>query len=215
MAKRKPEAELAAYRAACDAHCAEGCRLLGLMYASARGVDGDYEAAKQSYGNACELGDGDGCADLGDLALARAGSASDAARHYTLGCELKSGLACAKLAYLHQVGRGVALDPTKALELYEQGCSLGGSPGCSGAARMLELSPADEAHVKELDRRALELNTKGCDAGDAFHCSELGGAYRDGHGVAKDVKRALGLYQRACQSGVKQACEAMKAMGAR
>ena len=60
-AKRKAENELAGYRAACDAHCAEGCRLLGLMYAEARGVAGDYDAAKQNYGAACELGDGDGC----------------------------------------------------------------------------------------------------------------------------------------------------------
>jgi TPR repeat protein len=209
-AKQKPEAALAAYKAACDASCAEGCRLLGVMYAEGRGVAGNYDAAKQGYETACELGNGDGCADLGDFALERARNAKEAAHHYALGCELSSGLACAKLAYLYKIGRGAELDPSKALELYERGCSLGGSLGCSGAARMLELSPADEEHVKELDQRALELNTSRCDAGDARYCVLLGDAYLDGHGVAKDVKRALELYRRACESGSKHACEAMK-----
>lgn len=211
-AKLQPEAELAGYRAACDASCAEGCRLLGLMYTDHRGVAGNYDAAKQGYESACELGNGDGCADLGDLALERARNAKEAAHHYSLGCELKSGQACAKLAYLYKIGRGAELDPGKALELYEQGCSLGGSLGCSGAARMLELSPADAEHVKALDQRALELNTSRCDAGDSRHCLLLGNAYVDGHGVGRDVKHALELYRRACQTGVEDACEAMKAL---
>ena len=209
-AKPEPEAELAAYKAACDANCAEGCRLLGLMYAERRGVAGDYEAAKQGYESSCELGDGDGCAELGDLTLERAGNAKGAAHQYSLGCDLKSGVACAKLAYLYKIGRGAELDPTKALELYEHGCSLGGSLGCSGAARMLEQSPPDAEHVKALDKRALELNNSRCNAGDARHCHQLGDAYLDGHGVAKDVKRALELYRIACQSGDKHACEAAK-----
>jgi uncharacterized protein len=209
-AKQKPEAELAGYKAACDASCAEGCRLLGLMYADRRGVAGDYEAAKQGYESACELGDGDGCAELGDLTLERSRNAKEAAHQYSLGCDLKSGVACAKLAYLYKIGRGAELDPTKALDLYERGCTLGGNLGCSGAARMLELSPADDEHVKALDKRALELNTARCNAGDARHCLLLGDAYLDGHGVDKDVKRALELYRRACQSGDKRACEAAK-----
>jgi TPR repeat protein len=209
-AKLKPEAELAGYQAACDASCAEGCRLLGLMYAERRGVAGNYDAAKHGYEAACELGNGDGCADLGDLALDHARNAKEAAHHYSLGCDLKSGLACAKLAYLYKIGRGAELDPTKALELYELGCSLGGSLGCSGAARMLDLSPADEQHVKELDKRAFELNSSRCDAGDGAHCVLLGDAYLGGHGVDKDTKRALELYRGACDRGSKQACDAMK-----
>jgi TPR repeat protein len=177
------------------------------MYEERRGVEGNYDAAKRGYQTACELGDGDGCADLGDLTLERARNAKEAAHQYALGCELKSGQACAKLAYLHKVGRGTELDPEKALELYEQGCSLGGSLGCSGAARMLELSPADNEHVKALDKRAFELDTSGCNAGDATHCYRLGDAYLGGYGVEPDVKRALELYRVACGSGAKGACE--------
>ncbi|HEY3500067.1 MAG TPA: tetratricopeptide repeat protein [Polyangiaceae bacterium] len=209
-AKRKPEAELAGYKAACDANCSEGCRLLGLMYAEQRGVAGDYDAAKQGFQSACELGDGDGCADLGELTLERTRNAKEAAHHYSLGCELKSGRACAKLAYLHKIGRGAELDPTKALDLYERGCRLGASLGCSGAARMLDLSPSDDEHVKALDQRALELNTRHCNAADTRHCILLGDSYLEGHGVTKDVKRALELYRRACQMGDKNGCEASK-----
>lgn len=210
QAKRKPEAQVAGYKAACDANCSEGCRLLGTMYAERRGVEGDYDAAKRSYQTACELGDGDGCAELGELTLERTRNAKDAAHHYSLGCELKSGRACANLAYLHKIGRGAELDPTKALELYERGCTLGASLGCSGAARMLELSPADEKHVKALDQRAFELNTTRCDAADTRHCILLGDTYLEGHGVTKDVKRALELYRRACQMGDPKGCEASK-----
>src|SRR6185437_1503594 len=49
--------------------------------------------------------------------------------------------------------------------------------------------------------RAVPLLTKGCDLNGDSGCYELAALYRDGHGVAVDLRRARELFARACRAG--------------
>jgi TPR repeat protein len=53
---------------------------------------------------------------------------------------------------------------------------------------------------------AEESFTLWCGLGDAASCSMLGVMYEAGAGVARDPRRALALYQRACSAGNARAC---------
>jgi TPR repeat protein len=205
----------ALFERGCAAKIAHACVELGFMYRTGRGVAGDYEAAVKAYRSACDLNDGDGCAGIGDLARDRAGDNAAAAAAYAEGCDLGSGLACALLGDLYKIGRGVSLDPERALEFYERACEKDGCAGCASAARMLELSPADAPKVEAFEQKVLKLGTPRCDAGDAYHCSLLGDAYRDGRGIAKDPVRARKLYRTGCDGGIPRGCDGLKSLAPR
>jgi uncharacterized protein len=205
----------ALFEKGCAAKIAHACVELGFMYRTGRGVAGDYDAAVKAYRTACDLDDGDGCAGHGDLLRDRAGDHSGAAEQYAQGCDFGSGLACASLGDLYKIGRGVSLDPEKALEFYEKGCEKNGAAGCAGAARMLELSTADAPKVEAFQQKVLKLSTPRCDVGDAYHCSLLGDAYRDGRSVAKDSARARKLYRTGCDGGIARGCDGLKSLAPR
>lgn len=63
-----------------------------------------------------------------------------------------------------------------------------GSCSCGEAASLLP----------ESDQRRLALAAAGCDDGEAEGCYQLGRAYEEGRGVAKDEARARALYELAC-----------------
>jgi TPR repeat protein len=206
---------VALFERGCAAKITHACVELGFLYRTGRGVAGDYEAALKSYKTACDLEDGDGCAGLGDLARDRAGDYRAAAEQYAAGCDFGSGLACAALGDLYKIGRGVSLDPEKALEYYERGCSKDGSAGCAAAARMLELSTADAPKIETFEQKVLKLSGPRCEAGDAYHCSLLGDAYRDGRGVPKDPVRARRLSKIGCDGGIPRGCDGLKLLAPR
>ena len=57
------------------------------------------------------------------------------------------------------------------------------------------------------DRKAaFEAFSKGCAAGSAPACHEVGAAWEAGH----DPKKALGFYQKACAGGQAASCERVK-----
>ena len=60
--------------------------------------------------------------------------------------------------------------------------------------------------------RAFELNHAKCEAGDPYHCSLLGDAYRDGKGVTKDTRRAFELYQFGCENGMQAGCDGLDSL---
>jgi hypothetical protein len=54
--------------------------------------------------------------------------------------------------------------------------------------------------------KALELSSRGCDAGDAKACGNLGFMYEHGYGVPIDYPRALSLYSKACDMRLPIGC---------
>ena len=54
--------------------------------------------------------------------------------------------------------------------------------------------------------RAAALYQKGCDAGDAQGCAEVGDAYMTGMGVTQDSNRAATYLQKGCDGGASSGC---------
>jgi TPR repeat protein len=174
----------------------------------------DERAKLEVYEHACD----DHCVAACDRAsilfmLSFATDSAKDSRYFWRDCELGSAVACALLGDRYKGGRGVTVDPEKALELYERACGEGSSLGCSGQARMLDWASTEADNVQKLDEKAAELNGQHCKQGDPFYCTLLADAYKDGRGLPKDIKRAIELYESACKSGQKRACDTVKSMG--
>jgi TPR repeat protein len=58
----------------------------------------------------------------------------------------------------------------------------------------------------EDDVKAMQLDQKACDGGDATGCYNLGLRYENGKGQPRDEDKAAQLYQRACDGGAATAC---------
>src|SRR5512143_1748976 len=90
-----------------------------------------------------------------------------------------------------QQGSGAVQDKAAAaLASKDETCPGGTVKGCFDAAV--------EAERKGEVERAVELNTRVCDAGVARACTLLGTLVWQGRGVAADPARAYALYMRAC-----------------
>jgi uncharacterized protein len=163
---------------ACAADDAAACRRLGHLHAHGVGLAPDLAGARELYADACELGDGAACAALGAL-LAD--------------------------------GRGGGDAPLEAVGRLREACDLGAAEGCATLARTFENGEgptADPARAAELHRRAAELWSKACAAGDERACTELGGLERRGAGVPADETAGLERQQRACLRGEPSGCAA-------
>src|SRR5262249_735979 len=142
--------------------------------------------------------------------------------------------ACVNLGRLYRDGRGVAKDPARAVELFEQVCArsagAAGRPGdaddsdaaanedddhensaetasvIAGAGSLLGAQVATGGGVAADWDRAIELSKVGCDGGDNFGCFNLGVLYANGNGVERDETAGLAYYQRACDGDDAEAC---------
>ena len=80
--------------------------------------------------------------------------------------------------------------------------------GCILAARKrgMEDCPFCRAHLPEEDGQIISMIERRVDSGDPVAIWHLGGQYHDGqHGLEKDVARAVELWERAAELGVKEA----------
>jgi TPR repeat protein len=57
--------------------------------------------------------------------------------------------------------------------------------------------------------KQIELLGTACTLGDALACAVPAKAFASGNGVARDERRAVELWQRACAGGVESACESL------
>jgi TPR repeat protein len=123
-----PAASLAAYRQACDAKLARGCR--GVALAS---IDDDPEQALPMLQGACEVGEPQACARLGDelyrgRLLPRDRLAAYQARE--VACRGGHAAACSSAATQARRGKGVPKDRAAAEGLTERACALGLLEAC-------------------------------------------------------------------------------------
>lgn len=167
------------------------------MHASGQGAVKDEAKAIALFGQACNLGVGRACGELGERHAKGRGVKKDFAKAvepYRKACELKEGWACHSLGFLHANGWGAAKDPAHAVLLYRKACELGDVMGC----QFLGWSYSSGAGVAKDEAKAAEAYRKACDKGDAFSCGSLGVLYGAGQGMAKDEARAFHLYRKAC-----------------
>jgi TPR repeat protein len=144
------------------------------------GCHPEQELAKRERSQ-CQDGDAAACHAFGSRLLDGAYVLRDAPRAATLldtACVGGIAASCAQLGLMHQQGRGVETDSTRAL----------------GLGRLLATGdgiPADPARAATLYQRA-------CDNDEMDGCTLLGAAYEAGTGVTQDYSRAAAIYKDAC-----------------
>ncbi len=153
--------------------------------------------AGKNFGRACDLGLDTGCVRLadfvqhgGDGVFSRACDRSDSVSCFILGLQLEQGVS-------------MPADPVRAASLFERSCATGWARGCGVLGRVYRRGagvPADFA-------RAMENYAKGCQGNDAPSCAEAASMYRSGEGVMPNEIAARQLNQRACELGLRSACE--------
>ncbi|GAA7781534.1 hypothetical protein JP0175_03880 [Helicobacter pylori] len=93
----------------------------------------DFSKAKEYFEKACELNNGWGCNNLGDLYQNGEGvekNSKKATYFYSKACELNNGDGCGALGGLCYNGDGVKQDFKKAVALFEKACKLGYKKAC-------------------------------------------------------------------------------------
>ncbi|MBW1787098.1 MAG: sel1 repeat family protein [Deltaproteobacteria bacterium] len=110
--------------------------------------------------------------------------------------------ACNNLGAKYATGKGVALNHSRAAELYRKACDGGLAMGCSNLGHMYE----NGYGVNKNNRLAADYYRKGCDGGYAGGCTSLGFMYEKGHGVNRDNKAAAHYYQKGCDGGNAVGC---------
>lgn len=175
-----PAYELAGFERRCAAGHAASCNMEGIRLAA--GKDGRWgpateekaAAAVRAWDRSCDLGNADGCANLGSFYMGgMTGVVGEdpprAAALLERGCAGKNPKACSDLGVLLQRGRGVRADPARAAALYTQACDGGYALGCINLG---------ELHVRGVgvprDReRAGALFLRACAAKDEKGCARF------------------------------------------
>jgi hypothetical protein len=128
-------------------------------------------------------------------------------------CEAGDYLDCQELAKAYEEGDGVGKDLAKALSLFTRACEAKSRWACSMVGSFVASgrggAAADPAGAVRWFQRA-------CDDRHGWSCNRLGEMARDGEGVPKDPKRALALFEKACQEKDEKGCangRALKAAG--
>ncbi len=172
---RRPESlrrAVALYRAGCDGQSARGCLQTGRLLARGQGVRKDLRAALRHFDRACQLGAAEGCAAAGTLRYLGKGAPADrdrAAHLFDRACKGGAGLGCLRLGVLYARGEDKALigrDVSRALRLYERGCTLCDGQACLLAAQRL----ADEPTAVE---RSTAWRAEACRLGVAAACAPM------------------------------------------
>lgn len=110
-------------------------------------------------------------------------------------------------AHSQEAERGYAYH---AMDLSREACEMGKLDGCNLAERIAGSASFDvDPRLRPaLDKRALELATKACDAGDGKACLEAADRVaRAEVSRAADPVRAKELYDRACKLGTESGCK--------
>ena len=225
------------YRYACDEGHAPACRGLGALHEKGLGVEADQVKAHTLYVQACDGGDAPACTLLAEQMLGDETTTTRALTLFAQACHRGDALAC------NEYGEQLAHRPesTKQSALYFERACVG---GVGSACRTLLIKEHDSSpeRVRELlDRGCRASDAESClQLGDVYRgglvpeskpqaalrygaacdlhnfsgCIKLAELTAVGDGVARDLSRASELYGRACDGGVKLACERATSLNA-
>jgi uncharacterized protein len=160
---------------------------------------------------ACDLGDSEGCFQLGW----KLGNGEEGAAAYEQACDAGNPLGCTNLGWVYQFGKGVPVDLDAAMRLYQRGCdgtrcSGRNLLGCTNVGRLYR----DGIGVKPDAQRAVAIFRDVCERGDpndaenaARACTDAGTTWIFGKGVVpRDVPTALALLEKGCNAGDSMGC---------
>ena len=118
-------------------------------------------------------------------------------------CDAGDYLDCQELAKAYEGGDGVAKDLPKALSLFTRACEAKSRWACAMVGTFVASSRA-AATAGLAD--AARLFERGCEEGNGWSCNRLGEMARDGEEVPKEPRRALALFEKACQLKDEKGC---------
>ena len=175
----------------CDAGHAEACHVRFLQLGSER------SRAARARTRACDLGYGPACIALADTTTSSAKAAELRGRAATLldrTCQHDDAYACTAL------GR---VEPAKARWYFDRACHLGDEEGCLALVELLG------GHQPELE---IVLLDRACELGEPRACARVGDEYATGKNVARNMQRAAGAWQQACDGGANGAARACESL---
>ena len=187
----------------CASQDAPACLALGHLQEEGRLVPRDRLKAGTSFGLACDLGLEAGCTSLAQF-LQNGGQ-----EVFSRACDGGDGVSCFVLGWSIVLGSGVAAEPARAAGLFERSCAAGWARGCGALGefyRKGEGVPIDLV-------RAMDNYEKACTGNDAPSCLNAGVLYQRGIGVAPNEIVGEQRIQRACELGLRSACEAARNAG--
>ncbi len=119
-----------AWESACKLNYSVACTNLGFLHDLGKGVKADPKAAASYYRKACELGEGKGCGDLGNLfhdgSIGK--DLKEAARFYGRACTLNDYNGCILLGGMYGKGEGVRKSQILADEYAHKGSHTSKTP---------------------------------------------------------------------------------------
>jgi len=146
-----------------------------------------------SLAQACNAGDAGACGKL--------------VPHLEKRCGEGDGEACGFVAWLHESGKGVAVDPAVAATFYQMACDRGERGAC---VRLASLQARGSGIPKDEAKARVTLE-KLCDDGFFEGCTELA-MIHGAKGTAKDLSRVKELLKKACAGGEARACQIQSSM---
>ena len=196
--------------------------------------------ASVAFNDSCETANsqfsGEACYRLGELYLdgrldpsgAEQPNLQAATSQFKKACDLEYGPACGHLGTMHMAGDGVPKDPREGSRLLKRGCDLGVEAACTLVGRAdapdSEDAACDRGNAQACYRlagaafnaqnftQAAFYAEKACLGGLSEMCGNAGGLYLEGKGVPRDVARAKGFFQKACNGGIQRACEFVRSL---
>ncbi|MFN3197823.1 MAG: RnfABCDGE type electron transport complex subunit D [Bradymonadia bacterium] len=183
-----------------EGRCVQGdvtaCHNLAVMYDTGQRVARDQAVAARLYQRACDAGDAVGCGNLATMAWQGEGIPLDrplAIKLWQLACGTEGGAESCE--NLEQVGPSmqVSID-------HDVTCGGGSALGCFRQGLRVEQS-GDRAAVARYMGKA-------CVLGMGAGCANHGLMLSKGDGVPRDLTQAASQYQKGCELGLEQACEA-------
>jgi TPR repeat protein len=197
-----------------DAGSASAANELGILFMEGRVVPMNTKAAAELFQRSSDAGNIGGACNLLSLAhyyhvgdpaaVARALDRIEAAS----GSDT-NGQASFYLGMAYANGEGRIRDSQRALTAYTRACDLGWRDGCVQVAKLRMFGdgiPVDTAATVA----ALERSHQ---TGDLMSAYFLATMLRSGNGVPRDEARALELLKKACDGGVKEACQLLQSAG--
>jgi TPR repeat protein/predicted Ser/Thr protein kinase len=144
---------------------------------------------------ACELGEAQGCANLGQVAW-KAGDFPEAYSKFQRGCQLsESKLGCSGVAELMFTGQGTARDPEGARALLDRSCHAGDHQSCRKLGDRLR----DGKDVPRSPVDALDAYDRACQMSNGLACRSAAAMLEDASsGLTPDPERAEKYRKRGC-----------------
>lgn len=197
-------AAIDAFTKGCTLKNGESCMELAARYLCGANVAKDAAKATDFSERACDLGAAQGC-NLAAMSLVTAAepSARAAAMHYAQhGCDLGDEMSCTDVGIIYMEGLGVAVDFTRAAQIFETYCKRSSMTACANLALLVYMgngTPRDPVRAKDLAQRS-------CDAHMDAGCNVLGAVLMDANDAASAAS-AEQIFAGLCDRGQGGGCD--------